>query len=547
MNRSRPRRGGPTRAGRGLVFAVVASALAGSAAVSTAARGERGVPVGVAWASRGTPPSPAAAAPAEGKATQVDWYRLALDGRSCGHMRRESTARPDGGRRTVEETEMVVARDGVEARIGVRLETVESSTGTLLEASRRFEGDWSSETRWIFARDRVEEIRIESGARVRRELELPRDREFLAPSAAQSFFAARRAAGADTVRWTTVSFEQGFEIVEVRATRLGEAAVRWDGRAVTVSRWRMESSGNPLSIEEWWSRDDRLVESRVSTGIGVLVARLATAADAAAWRDRAQGGLPDVIAASVVPLAGRLPVRGDIELEVSTRDLEELPRVPDTAGQRFERIAGDAEGGRAMGRLILRRGGTPFECENGPTPGPEHLAAGPLIEIDDDLVRTLALKESGVDPGAAPAVRAEGLRRFVRRWIRRKDLATALAGAAEVARSRSGDCTEHATLLAAMLRVHDIPARIAVGLVHADRFAGRRNVFAWHAWVQGWIDGRWVDLDATAAGAENGVRIAMAFSGLAGGVFDPVWIEVLPMMGAIELEVIPTSIPDAAP
>ena len=57
-----------------------------------------------------------------------------------------------------------------------------------------------------------------------------------------------------------------------------------------------------------------------------------------------------------------------------------------------------------------------------------------MIEIDDDLVRTLALKESGVDPGAAPAVRAEGLRRFVRRWIRRKDLATALAGAAEVAR-----------------------------------------------------------------------------------------------------------------
>ena len=54
-----------------------------------------------------------------------------------------------------------------------------------------------------------------------------------------------------------------------------------------------------------------------------------------------------------------------------------------------------------------------------------------------------------------------------------------------------------AVLLAAMLRSRGIPARVAYGLVHAEAFAGRRNVFAWHMWTRAWIGDRWVDLDAT--------------------------------------------------
>ena len=40
------------------------------------------------------------------------------------------------------------------------------------------------------------------------------------------------------------------------------------------------------------------------------------------------------------------------------------------------------------------------------------------------------------------------------------------ATAAEVARSREGDCTEHAVLLAALARARGIPARVAMGLVY---------------------------------------------------------------------------------
>jgi transglutaminase-like putative cysteine protease len=54
---------------------------------------------------------------------------------------------------------------------------------------------------------------------------------------------------------------------------------------------------------------------------------------------------------------------------------------------------------------------------------------------------------------------------------------------------RKGDCNEHATLVAALLRAIGIPARIVVGLVFKD------ERFYYHAWNEVYLD-RWVSLDA---------------------------------------------------
>ena len=93
-------------------------------------------------------------------------------------------------------------------------------------------------------------------------------------------------------------------------------------------------------------------------------------------------------------------------------------------------------------------------------------------------------------------------------------------------------------LLAAILRLDGIPARMAVGLVHADRFAGKENVFAWHAWTQAWIDGRWIDLDATLARTHERPRVMTSSSDLSAGAFDPAWSAVLPLMGAVRIAVV---------
>jgi hypothetical protein len=70
------------------------------------------------------------------------------------------------------------------------------------------------------------------------------------------------------------------------------------------------------------------------------------------------------------------------------------------------------------------------------------------------------------------------------------------ASAEEALRTRSGDCTEYAVLLAALARAQNIPARVSYGLVYADRFSGKKDVFSPHAWVQAWTGTRWQSYDA---------------------------------------------------
>lgn len=71
-----------------------------------------------------------------------------------------------------------------------------------------------------------------------------------------------------------------------------------------------------------------------------------------------------------------------------------------------------------------------------------------------------------------------------------------VGSASDALRTRSGDCAEYAVLLAALARAKGIPTRVAYGLVYADRFSGKKDVFSPHAWVQVWTGTRWQSYDA---------------------------------------------------
>ncbi|MHC4363832.1 MAG: transglutaminase-like domain-containing protein, partial [Planctomycetota bacterium] len=88
---------------------------------------------------------------------------------------------------------------------------------------------------------------------------------------------------------------------------------------------------------------------------------------------------------------------------------------------------------------------------------------------------------------------------FVGDYIAEKDFSVGYASAAEVAVSKQGDCSEHAVLVAAMCRAVGIPSRVVTGLVYAEEFAGRKEVFGCHAWAEAYIGDKWIGLDATMA------------------------------------------------
>ena len=123
-------------------------------------------------------------------------------------------------------------------------------------------------------------------------------------------------------------------------------------------------------------------------------------------------------------------------------------------------------------------------------PTAEHLAASPALNCQDPRIRQLTANALGKNKTASDgtaAHKAETLRRFVGQYIQTKDLSVGLATASEVARTGQGDCTEHAVLLAAMLRAAQIPSRTVSGLIYVDQFLNQMGIFGYHMWTQAWL------------------------------------------------------------
>lgn len=133
-----------------------------------------------------------------------------------------------------------------------------------------------------------------------------------------------------------------------------------------------------------------------------------------------------------------------------------------------------------------------------PAVGREYLAETQLLQADDFRVRTHAERAAGFDrdPGRV----ADAMAAYVGRELTEKNFSTAMASAAEVADTLAGDCTEHAVLLAAMLRARRIPSRVAVGFVYLPR----RGKLGGHMWTEAFVEGRWRPLDATLRGKPVG-------------------------------------------
>ena len=126
-------------------------------------------------------------------------------------------------------------------------------------------------------------------------------------------------------------------------------------------------------------------------------------------------------------------------------------------------------------------------------PSADCSASSMMINKDDDNIAKLASALAGdaIEPATVAMKFTEG----VFKSIRKKSFSRALSSAEEVARKLEGDSTEHAVLLAALLRNRGIPARIASGVLASESAQG--SSFAYHMWTEAWLEDRWLPLDAT--------------------------------------------------
>jgi len=167
---------------------------------------------------------------------------------------------------------------------------------------------------------------------------------------------------------------------------------------------------------------------------------------------------------------------------------------------------------------------------------PEDVASGTLINLDDPKLKALA---ATVDDSLTPWQTAQALERLVHGSMRTTTFSLAFASSSDVLKTMSGDCTEHAVLLAALCRSKKIPCRLVLGLVYSPLNAmdpATSGAMAFHLWNEALIDGVWRPLDATfGQGGANAARLKIADLDLAADSLAALTNSILGVIDQLEI------------
>mmetsp|Transcript_12176 Transcript_12176/g.24761 ORF Transcript_12176/g.24761 Transcript_12176/m.24761 type:complete len:614 (+) Transcript_12176:42-1883(+) len=355
-------------------------------------------------------------------------------------------------------------------------------------------------------------------------------------------FARQCREGKDEIIVQTMRPELGPKVVNLSSSfvRLNNT---WDGeKMVTSSVWTVQISDVPVNMTEVYATDGpdrcfRLLQMGLDMPFGFLLASLSTKPEAlAAAEHDPTRVLPELVYTMFVPLAKPIPrandarsikiavsvsgSKGPAKLELPTGGYQRVTKSKTSTSKLFVSID-----------LLDPVAATEEELSN-----KEYMSPSAMVDNADEVVIDLAhsidgrlhamAKEAGlkvpgrgeVPPAQLQEPMAYQLRDLVSSHIKDKHLSTAYASASETARTGSGDCTEHAVLLAALLKARMIPSRVCHGLVYVEQggsaISGQAEVdahgnvvdhgspttsgqYGWHMWSQALINGHWHDLDAT--------------------------------------------------
>jgi len=167
-------------------------------------------------------------------------------------------------------------------------------------------------------------------------------------------------------------------------------------------------------------------------------------------------------------------------------------KIPSSDNQKVEQL-GDGKVAVTVKRIVAPAGAR-FPYRGKDKAVLEALEPTRFVQSDHEEIIELARRAVGSTRSAAGAVRK--IEEFVAGYITGRSLSVGYATAVEVAASRQGDCSEFAVLTAAMCRAVGIPAQVVTGIAYVEEWAGMRNGFGGHAWVQAYVGGKWIGLDA---------------------------------------------------
>eukprot|EP01045_Picozoa_sp_COSAG04_P019650 COSAG04_NODE_1930_length_5196_cov_7.264469_2_plen_589_part_00 len=522
-------------------------------------------------------------AAAAGGKLEDNWYivQMGTSGQVVGRMH-TSVTQVNGLFESTEELEVVLQRGADRSAMFIETEVIEDAEGgvRMQRLAHQMGATMTTSVRYVWRDDGTVAVTSSSGrgaAAIDRIEPAPNSSRVLGRHASEQLFKRRAAAGESPVELVTLRPEFGLDEVKMtrrlaNTTALSLEACGARAEPITAQVWHTVIEGVPMNMTELYSEPDAglsgskasiLVQSNMESPFGPLICTLcdgegsdATLAASTADKVLASAApLPEIVYSVAVPLPGAIPGMGwpgSPRCIFKVRHAAGLPlSLPSAGYQRVRRkkkrpeyeeglldqsdakaVEAAAEFARQRSsevRVIVDANSSPKEATEEELADNAYRAPTAMVDSEDEVIIELSKTLTKGLAAGDTLGRARALRAGARRHITHSTLATGFASASEVARSQEGDCTEHAMLLAALLRADGIPSRVCTGVVYSESASvqasadphqtmGGGNTAAaslvWHMWSQALIDGAWHDLDATLDVSFHGGHILTSTSSM---------------------------------
>lgn len=471
------------------------------------------------------------------------WYVMLIEGKPSGWLH-EASSSDEHTITSISHSKLSLRRDKATIAIETKsqfTETIQGKPVRIVQTTKM--GAHETVQTITFSDKEITSETKASGQVTRSTLPLPQE-TWLPPAAAGRYVMEKLKNKETDIQFKTIDPATDLKPFDIRIKITGSEDLEVLGKTVPSLVTQTTFSNLPgIASKQHIDSTGKMLKMTLTPMPGFSITALLADKDLA----MAQVDPPELLASTLIPM--KQPIRNprklksavyELTLRPTAQDKENhelvLPEFPKVGFQRA--VAGDDKKVRIVVDVA-----SPVS-PGGDLPRKEHRSASAALNSDDEKIKELveaALKDKGGQ--LTDREKSEVLRAYVFRYIRKKDLSVGFAFASEVARTRQGDCTEHAVLLAAMLRTAGLPSRAVSGLIYIDHFAGQKNVFGYHMWSQVWVrdeklGGYWLDLDATLPDPGfDAAHITLSVSAMQDGAANDM-MQLVPLIGRLQIEVI---------
>jgi hypothetical protein len=467
---------------------------------------------------------PPDANPSPIKPTFEEWVVLILRGKECGYGSTITTRveTPTGPQFVTEhEEEFVVKRLGSNMKIIEKYKVTEDADGGVLSFDQVTAGGGSNiESTGVRDGDDL----VVTGRGQTQRYHLPR-LAALGPEKVRELSDAVPLKPGQTFTFNTFESDYPQAVVVEKGTVVGQESRDVRGKYGTLWKISNESSMTPGLVSISWVDDlgNDVEALSVIPGIGELHEYVTNRFECMKQPEGAE-----IFAPTMIHPDRALPAPAEQAQAVYRLTLIDLSRKLDLWNEGEQRILSSGPGTcdlEVTARTFTAQDAT-YMLPHADTPELHpYLQASTYLEVNSPEIQALAPQAVGGQKN--PVLAARAIETFVRGYITKKDYNVGFGSAEETAKSREGDCTEHAVLCAALGRAVGLPTRCVVGFGYlqtgdelyqppAGADAGPdTGVFGFHMWAEAWIGpDKWMPMDAALNGFDVG-HIAIAKTALA--------------------------------